>query len=152
MRVQSLIQLTSPKWKIFSKQSYCHRYQFIPFISFFKRHVNLENIYSVTRGTFKEVSSLRNTVFCFFFFFLTELINHKWGWAPKNWCFQIVVLEKTLKSHMYCNEIKPVNLKGNQFWKFIARTYAKTELQYFSHLNGRADSWEKTLMLGKIEG
>ena len=101
---------------------------------FFKRHANLENIYSVNRGTFKKVSSLRNTVFffvclfvCFVFIFLTELIDHKWGWAPKNWCFQIVILEKTSESHMYSNEIKPVNLKGNQFWKFIVRTDTKAE-------------------------
>ena len=64
---------------------------------------------------------------CFVFIFLTELIDHKWGWAPKNWCFQIVILEKTSESHMYSNEIKPVNLKGNQFWKFIVRTDAKAE-------------------------
>ena len=50
-----------------------------------------------------------------------ELV-HKEGWAPKNWCFQIVVLEKTLESPLICKEIKPVNLKGNQAWIFIGRT------------------------------
>ena len=49
-----------------------------------------------------------------------ELV-HKEGWAPKNWCFQIVVLEKTLESPLICKEIKPVNLKGNQPWIFIGR-------------------------------
>ena len=40
---------------------------------------------------------------------------HKEGWAPKNWCLQIVVLEKTLESPLDCKEIKPINLKGNKF-------------------------------------
>jgi len=47
--------------------------------------------------------------------------------ALKNWCFQIVVLEKTLESPLYCKEIKPINPKGNQPWIFIERTDAKTE-------------------------
>ena len=41
-------------------------------------------------------------------------LDHKEGWAPKNWCFQTVVLEKTLESPLDCKEIQPVNLKGNQ--------------------------------------
>jgi len=41
-------------------------------------------------------------------------LGHKEGWAPKNWCFQIVVLEKTLESPLTCKEIKPVNPKWNQ--------------------------------------
>ena len=48
--------------------------------------------------------------------------------------------------------IKPVNPKGNQPWIFTGRTDAEAELQYFGHLMLRADSLEKTLMLGKIEG
>ena len=51
-----------------------------------------------------------------------------------------------------CKEIKPVNPKGNQPWKFIGRTDAEAELQYFGHLMWRSDSLEKILMLGKIEG
>ena len=49
------------------------------------------------------------------------------GWAPKNWCFWNVVLEKTLESPLDCKKIKPVNHKGNQSWMFIARTDAETE-------------------------
>ena len=45
--------------------------------------------------------------------------------APKNWCFWIVVLEKTLESPLGSKEIKPVNPKGNQPWIFIERTDAK---------------------------
>ena len=44
------------------------------------------------------------------------------SWEPKNWCFQTVVLEKTLESPLDCKEIKPVNPKGNQSWTFIGRT------------------------------
>ena len=54
-------------------------------------------------------------------------LDHKEGWAPKNWCFQTVVLEKTLESPLESKEIKPVNPKGNQPWIFIGRTYAKAE-------------------------
>ena len=54
-----------------------------------------------------------------------ELYNK--GWALKNWCFQIVVLEKTLGSLMDCKEIKPVSSKGNQSWIFIRRTDAEAE-------------------------
>ena len=77
-------------------------------------------------------------------------LDHKEGWALKNWNFWIVVLEKTLESPLDSKEIKPVNPKGNQAWIFIGRMMPK--FQYFGHLMGRADSLEKTLMLGKIKG
>ena len=54
-------------------------------------------------------------------------LNNKKGWVPKNWCFWTVVLEKILESPLDCKEIKPVNPKGNQSWKFIGRTNAKAE-------------------------
>ena len=59
-----------------------------------------------------------------------------------------MVLEKTLESPLDCKEIQPVHPKGDQSWVFIL----KLKLQYFGHLMRRADSFEKTLMLGKIEG
>ena len=49
-------------------------------------------------------------------------LDHKEGWAPKNWCFWIVVLEKPLESYLDSKEIKAVNPKGNQPWIFIWRT------------------------------
>ena len=52
-------------------------------------------------------------------------LNHKEGWVPKNYCFQIVVLEKILESPLDSKEIKSVNLKGNQLWIFIGRTDAE---------------------------
>ena len=63
-----------------------------------------------------------------------------------------MVLEKTLESSLDCEEIQPVHSKGNQFWVFIGGLMLKLKLQYFGHLMRRADSLEKTLMLGKIEG
>ena len=77
---------------------------------------------------------------------------HKEGWAPKNWCFWTVVLEKTLESPLDCKEINAINPKGNQSWIVIGRTDAKAEVQYFGHLMQRAGSLEKTLILGKSEG
>ena len=63
-----------------------------------------------------------------------------------------MVLEKTLASPLDCKEIQPVHPKGDQSWVFIGRTDVELKLQYFGHLMQRADSLEKTLMLGKIEG
>ena len=54
-------------------------------------------------------------------------LDHKEGWAPKNWGFQTVLLEKTLESPLDCKEIKPVNPKRNQFWIFIGRADAEAE-------------------------
>ena len=54
-------------------------------------------------------------------------MDHKEGWALKNWCFWTVVLEKTLKSPLDCKEIKSVNPKGNKSWIFIRRTDAEAE-------------------------
>ena len=54
-------------------------------------------------------------------------LDHEEGWAPKNWCFWTVVLEKTLESPLDCKETKPVNPKGNQSWIFIGRTDAEAE-------------------------
>ena len=62
------------------------------------------------------------------------------------------MLEKTLESPLDCKEIQPVHPKGDQSWVFIGRTDVEAETQYFGHLMWRADSFEKTLMLGKIEG
>ena len=76
-------------------------------------------------------------------------VGHEEVWVLKNWCFQIVVLEKTLESPLDCKEIQPINSKGNQWWIFIGRTDPEAEAPT---LVWRADSFEKTLMLGKIEG
>ena len=54
-------------------------------------------------------------------------LDYKESWAPKNWWFWTVVLERTLESPLYCKEIQPVNPKGNQSWIFIGRTDAEAE-------------------------
>ena len=54
-------------------------------------------------------------------------LSHKEGLAQKNWCFWIVVLEKTLENPLESKEIKSVNSKGNQPWVFIGRTDAEAE-------------------------
>ena len=77
-------------------------------------------------------------------------LDHKEGWAPKNWCLWTMTLEKTLESTLDYKEIKPVNPKGNQEYS-LEGLMLKLKLQYFGYLMWRADSLEKTLMLGKIE-
>ena len=64
-----------------------------------------------------------------------------------------MVLGKTLESPLDCKEkIQPVHSEGDQPWDFFGRNELKLKLQYFGHLMGRADSLEKTLMLGGIGG
>ena len=74
----------------------------------------------------------------------------------KTWCFWTVVLEKTLESPLACKEIQPVHPEGDQSWVFIGRTDAKAETPILwpfpSLVTRRADSLEKTLMLGGIGG
>ena len=77
-------------------------------------------------------------------------LDHKKAWAPKNWCFWIVVLEITLESPLDCKEIQPVHPNGAQSWVFIGRNDVAAETP--GHLMRIADSLEKTLILGKIEG
>ena len=54
-------------------------------------------------------------------------LGYKERWAPKNWCFCTVVLEKTLESPLDCKEIQPVHPKGDQSWVFIGRTDVEAE-------------------------
>ena len=55
-------------------------------------------------------------------------LDYKESWAPKNWCFWTVVLEKTLESPLDCKEIQPVHPKGNQSWIFTGRTDAEAPI------------------------
>ena len=63
----------------------------------------------------------------------------KESWAPKNWCFWIVVLEKTLERPLDCKEIQLVHPKGNQSWIFIGRTDAEALTPILWPPNGK--SW-----------
>ena len=117
------------------------------------------------------IQSNKNSIcprFCGFFFavtirslplrnqFLSQIqlreLDHKETWMSKNGCFWTVVLEKTLKSPLNSKEIEWVNPKGNQSWIFIGRTDAEAETAVLGHRMERANSLEKILMLGKIEG
>ena len=62
------------------------------------------------------------------------------------------MLEKTLESPLDCKEIQPVHPKGDQSWVLIGRTDVEAETSILWPPDARADSFEKTLMLGKIEG
>ena len=64
-------------------------------------------------------------------------LDYKESWAPKNWCFWIVVLEKTLKSPLDC-KIKPVHPKGNQSWIFIESTDAEAPILWPPDVNSQA--------------
>ena len=79
-------------------------------------------------------------------------LDHKEGWGPKNWCFWTVVLEKTLRvpwTARRSNQSVLKEISPEYSWK---RLMLKLKLQYVGHLMQRADTLEKTLMLGKIEG
>ena len=80
-----------------------------------------------------------------------DILPIKKGWAPKNWSFWVVVLEKTLESPLDSKEIKPVNPKGNQPWIFIRRTDAEAEAPILWPLDAKNQLTGKTLMLWKIE-
>ena len=77
-------------------------------------------------------------------------LDHKEVWVPKHWCFQTVVLEKTLANPLDCKEIKPVT--HNEISPEYSLEGLMLKFQYFGHLMWRADPLEKPLKLGKIEG
>ena len=86
-----------------------------------RQHIKKQRHYFADRG-----SSSQSYGFSSNHVWLWEM-DHKEGWALKNWCFLTVVLEKTLESPLDSNEIQPINPKGNQPWIFIGRTEAEAE-------------------------
>ena len=80
-------------------------------------------------------------------------LDYKEIWAPKNWCFWTVVLEKTLESPFWAaRRSSQSNLKEISPGYSLKGLMLRLKFQYFGHMMRRADSFEKTLMLGKIEG
>ena len=79
-------------------------------------------------------------------------MDSKECWAPKNWCFWTVMLEKTPESPLDCKEIQPVHHKEVSPEYLLEGLMLKLELQYFGHLMWRTNSLEKPLMLRKFEG
>ena len=78
-------------------------------------------------------------------------VDYKESWVSKNWWFWTVVLEKTLESTLDCKEIQPVHPKGDENAEYSWEGL-RLKFQSFCHLMWRANSLEKTLMLGKTEG
>ena len=79
-------------------------------------------------------------------------LDYKESWVPKNWSFWTVVLEKTLESPLDSKTSSQSILKEISTEHSLEGMMLKLKLQYFGYLMGRVDSFEKTLMLGKIEG
>ena len=111
-----------------------------------RQHIEKQKHYFVNKGPSGQVYSFSSG-----HVWMWEL-DYKENWVSKNWSFWTVVLEKTLESPLDCKEIQPVHPKGNQPELSLEGLMLKLKLQHFGHLMQRADSLEKTLMLGKIEG
>ena len=79
-------------------------------------------------------------------------LDYKESRVPNNWCFWTVALEKTLESLLDCKEIQPVHPKGNQSWIFFGRTDAEAVTPVLWPPYVKNNLFEKTLMLGGIEG
>ena len=84
-----------------------------------RQHIRKQRHYFADKGSFSQTYGFSSS-----HVWMWEL-DHKEGWAPKDWGFQVVVLEKSLETPLNSREIKPVNPKGNQLWIFIRRTDAK---------------------------
>ena len=111
-----------------------------------RQHIKKQRHYFTNKG-----SSSQGYCFSSSRVWMWEL-DYKESWAPKDWCFWTVVLEKT-ESPLDWKEIQPVHPKGDQSWVFIGRTDAKAEtLNTLATWCEKIDSLKQTLMLGKIEG
>ena len=108
---------------------------------------NLESILKIRDITLPaKVCLVKAMVFPVVYIWMWEL-----DYKKKLSTFWTAVLEKTLESSLDCKEVQPVHPKGNQSWICIGRTDAEVEMQILGHLMRRTDSFEKILMLGKIE-
>ena len=116
-----------------------------------KAMANLDSIFKSRDVNFADKGTYSQIYFSSGHVRMWEL-NHKEGWAPKNWCFLIMGLEKSLESPLDCKEIKPVNPKGNQPWLLIGRPDAEAEAPILWPPDVKSRHTEKPLMLGKIEG
>ena len=95
-----------------------------------KAMTNLDSILKSRDFTLVTKSIIQSYGFSTSHVWMWEL-DHKENWVPKNWCFWIVVLEKTLECPMDSKQIKPVNPKGKQSWIFIGRTDDEAEASIF---------------------
>ena len=86
-----------------------------------RQHVKKQRHYFTEKGLYSQSYGFSSSHVCMWEFDVEE------SWAPKNWCFWTVVLEKTLESPLDCKEIRPVHPVGDQSWVFIGRTNADAE-------------------------
>ena len=84
-----------------------------------RQHIKKQRRYFANNGSFSQTCSFSSS-----HVWMWEL-DYKESWAPKNWCFWTVMLEKTLQSPLNCKEIQPVHSKRNQSWIFFGRTNAE---------------------------
>ena len=111
-----------------------------------RQHIKKQRHYFVNKGP-----SSRGYGFSSGHVWMWEL-NCKESWALKNLCFWTVVLEKLLESPLDCKEVQSVHPKGDQYWVFIGRTDFEAESPILWPPDAKSWLFEKTLMLGKIEG
>ena len=113
-----------------------------------RQHVKKQRHYFANKGPYSQSYSFSSSHFWMW------TLDHKEDWVPKNWCFQTVMLEKTLESPLDCKEIKPVNPKGNKSWIFIGRADVEAEAPILWPPDMKSwlirKDWDK--ILGKIEG
>ena len=95
---------------------------------FSRQHIKMQRYYFANKGPYSQSYSFSSS---------QVWIRELESWAPKNWCFWTVVLEKTLKGPLDWKEIQPVNPKGNQSWMFIGRTDAEAETPIFWPTDGK---------------
>ena len=86
-----------------------------------RQHIRKQRHYFVNRGLSSQGYGFSSCHVCMW------ALGYKESWAPKNWCFWTVLLEKTLENPLDCKKIQPVHPKGNQSWIFIGRTDAEAE-------------------------
>ena len=86
-----------------------------------RKHIKKHRYYFVNKGSSSQGYGFPSSHVCMWY------LDYKENWAPKNWCFWTVVLEKTLESPLDCKEIQPVHPKGDQSWVFMGRTDAEAE-------------------------
>ena len=111
-----------------------------------RQHIKKQRHYFVNRGPSSQGYDLSSS-----HVWMWEL-DYKETWMPKNWCFWTSVLEKTLESPWTSRRSNQSILKEISPGCSLEGPMLKLKLQYFGHLMWIADSFEKTLMLGKIEG
>ena len=111
-----------------------------------KQHIKKQRHYFVSKGLSSQSYRFSNS-----HVWMWEL-DHKESWAPKNWCFWTVVLEKTLENPLDCKKIQPVHPKGNQSWIFTGRTDAKAETPILWPPDGKNWLWCGERLKARGEG